>query len=488
LSTLLALSVFCGVSAAEAQARPSSTPKLVILAKPAVATAGDRITVPGRVKGQGRQGELRVDLQLRTQRKSQKRKFGTAKGAMFVTRAAAKVDGQQRFSIRYLVPKQPGSIFIRLRLRQGKKTVHQTKVWKLIIGAAIPVGAPAQERKTLVLDAGSVLEVPKPGEAGQVRLSGLVDLNLDDVIAVGVGPATPYGFLGKVVSVSHDASSTSLQTVPATLPEAVPQGSWSGQIDPEPIDSETVGSSAQSQAAAIISRLPRPTGSNIRVQRVLKCGFDKELTVDGTIAVDSWIESSASWGFGSGLKAKFVGHMKADGELAITAEADASCGTGTKTLFLVYLGAVTFSVGPVPVVLVPAISATLSAGGGLSGSVTTSATGTAEVHAGVDYYDGRAHPVGAITPEFTGGAPPALEGSGHIGATISPAINVLIYGVGGPKAAVDVGLSLDASSGGDPPWTLTAPVSVTAGLSIPALGIGSSEFTIWQEDYLLGHG
>jgi hypothetical protein len=134
---------------------------------------------------------------------------------------------------------------------------------------------------------------------------------------------------------------------------------------------------------------------------------------------------------------------------ATLAEAGASCGTGTKTLFIVYLGAVTFSVGPVPVALVPAISATLSAGGGLSGSVTTSATGTAEVHAGVDYYDGQAHPVGGITPKLTGGAPPTLEGSGHVGATISPAINVLIYGVGGPKAAVNVGLSLDASVGGD---------------------------------------
>lgn len=65
------------------------------------------------------------------------------------------------------------------------------------------------------------------------------------------------------------------------------------------------------------------------------------------------------------------------------------------------------------------------------------------------YYDGQAHPVGGITPKLTGGAPPTLEGSGHVGATISPAINVLIYGVDGPKAAVNVGLSLDASVGGD---------------------------------------
>lgn len=488
-SIALALFLVGGATAAKAEARiHAPIPKLVVLAKPAAATAGDRITIPGRVKGELGQGKFRAVLQIRKRRgKNEKRRKGATKAPRFATQATAKVDGNQRFSIKYRVPKQPGAVFIRLRLLQGKNAVSKTKAWKLIIRAAVRVG-PVQERKTFVLDPGSVLEVPKPGEAGQMRLSGFVDLNPGDVIAVGVGPATPYGFLGKVVSVSHDASSTTLQTVPATLPEAVPEGSWSGEIDPAPIDSESVSSSAQSHAAAAYSDSPSSTTSEVRVQKVLQCGFDKELSVEGTIDFDSWIESSASWGFSSGLKAKFVGHMNANGELTITAEAGASCGTGTKTLFIVYLGAVTFSVGPVPVVLVPAISATLSAGGGLSGSVTTSASGTAAVHAGVDYYDGQAHPVGEIDPKLTGGTPPTLEGSGHVGATISPAINVLIYGVGGPKAAVNVGLSLDASVGGEPPWTLTAPVSVTAGLSIPVLSISSPEFTIWQEDYPLAQG
>lgn len=486
----LALVLVTGMAAPGANAaKRSPQPKLVMLAKPAAATAGARIAIPGRVKGRLGSGKFRVELQ--TGKRKKKRRKGARAGVLFTAQATVKVNGKTRFSIKYRVPSKPGAIFLRLRLLQGKRIVSRTKAWKLIVRVPAPVTVgPAQEPKTLVLNPGSVLEVPAPGQAGQMRLSGFADLNPGDVVAVGVGPATPYGFLGKVTSVSHDASSTILQTVPATLPEAVPEGSWSGQIDPQPIDSEGVSSSSARLEAigATASRAPGSTGSTVRVQRLLKCGFDHELGVEGTIDVDSWIETSASWGFTSGVRAKFVGHMDADGKLTITAEANASCGTGTRTLFLVPLGAVVFSVGPVPVVLVPVISATLSAGGGLSGAVTASATGTAQVQAGVDFYDRQAHPVGSITPKLTGGEPPTVEGSGHVGATISPAINVLVYGVAGPKAAVNVGLSLDASTGGSPYWTLTAPVSVTAGLSIPALNINSSEFTIWQEDYLLGQG
>lgn len=479
-------------------AKHSSQSRLIVFVKPAAATTGDRIVITGRVKGslrghkgRHRGGGFQVDLQAGA-RTSRKGKGQLKRVVKFSRRALTKVRKRKRFSISYLVPRKPGAVFLRLRLLQGKRVVSKTKAWKLFVQAPVAV-EPIQERKTLVLNPGLVLAVPQPGEAGELRLNGFVGLNPADVVAIGVGPTTPYGFLGKVVSVNHDASSTILQTVPATLPEAVPQGSWSGKTDPELVDSESAGSSSVQLKAmdATVSRASRTAGapeSIVRVQRVLNCGFDKELTVDGTVHIDSWIETSASWGFGSGVKAKFVGHMDADGELSITAEAGASCGIDTRTLFVVPLGAVVFNVGPVPVVLVPAISATLNASGGLSGAVTTSATATAEVQAGVDYYDGQAHPVGSITPKLTGGEFPTVEGSGHVGATISPTINVLVYGVAGPKAAVNVGLSLDASTASTPPWTLTAPVSVTAGLSIPVLSISSPELTIWQEDYPLAHG
>jgi hypothetical protein len=479
----LVLLAAAGIGIDEAQARKApARPRLVVLAKPATATAGDSIAIPGRVRGQPMVGNLRVELQVRDRVRMVRprgRRGGTRQ-AIFVTQARARVDRKRRFSIRYAVPAGHDYVFVRLRLMRGKEVLGQTSVWKLVVREAVPAVGPVQERKTLVLDAASVLEVPPAGEAGQLRFAGFLDLNPGDVIVTGVGPATPYGFLGKVVSVTHDGSSTTVQTVPATLPEAVPEGSWSGQVDLEPVGSEAASASANSSRAT--------ASSPVYVNKVVKCGLDQELSVDGRIHVDSWIETSASWGFGSGVRARFVGHMDADGELSLTAEAGASCGTGTRLLFLVPLRVIVFSVGPIPVVLIPAISATLSGGGGLSGNVSVGATGTAQLHAGVDYYDGQAHPVGGITPKFTGGSAPTVEGSGHIGGTISPAINLLVYGVGGPKAALNVGLSLDATASEDPPWTLTSPVSVTAGLSIPRLGIGSSEFTIWDASYLLGHG
>lgn len=485
------------MAAAEAPAQPqghdhkrhSRGPGIKFLAKPAAATAGDRIAVAGRVRRRlgKRRSALRVVLQMRDPR------AGGRKGRRFAKRAIARIRRRGRFLLRFRTPRKAGFVRLRLRLLRGGKTIARTRAWTLSIRAVVPAASvqatptsesAAQASQTIVLDPGLASVAPRPGEAGELRLSGQFDLKPGDILALGAGAATPYGFLGRVVSATRDASGTSAQVTPATLPEALPQGSFAGQIDPQPIDSEALGAAVP--VAGGVGGVP--SQPRAQAQKTYKCEFDSSFAVTGSVELDSRIEVSGSWSLFSSPKARFVAHLTGTGKLEIGVDAAVSCGISPKTLFLVPLAVVTFWAGPVPVVLVPAVSASLKGEAEIGGSVTTSASASVSAEAGVDYYDGQAHAVGAVTPVLTSGSPPTPAGSGHVGATISPAINVLIYGVGGPQAALNAGLSLDASLGGSPLWTLTAPVSATASIAIPALNIGSPELTIWQNSYLLGQG
>lgn len=464
LVVLLALGIApASVAAATGHRR---LPQIKVLTKPAAATVGEQIVVSGRVKRSvGNRTHYRVDLQT---------KMPTSKHKRLVTWASAKLDSRSRFSISYRVGAEPGAVTIRLRLRKGQQTVTVTKPWQLRISAATPAA-----KQTVVLDPSTVSEVPAPGQPGQMRVAGNLDASPGDIIAVGVGSATPYGFLGKVVSVSHDASSTTLQTVPATLPEALPEGSFAGEIDPPPLDSEeTTGTSA---AASTRSQ-------GMQVRALFDCGGTAKITVGGTVHVDPRIEISGGWGLFSGPRVRFVGYMTGNGTLSIAATAGASCTLQPKTLLYRPLAAITFAVGPVPVVVVPVVSAVLSGDGSVEGGVSTNLSGSVNAHAGIEYHDGQAHPVGGVDPTFTGGTPPNPQGSGHVHATLSPAIELLLYGVAGPQTDLNVGLAMDATVGQTPFWTLSSPVSMTAKMNIPALNISTSELSIYQHTFVIAQG
>jgi hypothetical protein len=84
-------------------------------------------------------------------------------------------------------------------------------------GHAVVVSA-----RTEVLDPSVVSSVPAPGQSGSLRYTGGNDVHAGQIIAVGLGRATPYGFLGRVTKVATRHGITVASTRPATLLEAVP--------------------------------------------------------------------------------------------------------------------------------------------------------------------------------------------------------------------------------------------------------------------------
>jgi hypothetical protein len=451
-------------------------PHLAVDAKPAAADEGAAVSLSGKVTG-------KLGSPLRRYKVS----LESGQGGHLAAIGFARLNSKQGFSLKFQAPRQSGTTTLRVQLQLGKKRIAQSKKWTLVVrGHVTPARAsespkPSTAPKTLVLDPGTIISAPAPGESGPLKLHGVSGVGVGDVIAVGIGPATPDGFLGRVVSVTQEGEDLIVGTVPAELPEALPEGEFEQVIAAEEFDTANAGAVPQSAPAQSTA------GSGPVVQAVhlsLKCQAGASVQVTGNVAVNPKIEISGGWGVFSGLHAKFIGSVSASSELAASAEAAASCSVGPQTLFKKTMAPIEFTVGPVPVVVVPVLSATLSAEGKVEASVETEVHGSITAKAGIEYAHGSAHPVAGFEKDF-GWTPPEPDGKAHLEAKVSPTLSLLVYGVGGPSATFNAGLAVDADTNATPAWTLTAPISLTAKLAIPVLGISTGDLTVYQHSFLL---
>lgn len=461
LVALLSVSVlFVPAAPAEAAKKPAK-PKLVVKSKPAAVTAGTRATIKGRVRGRVRGGRrnLRVDLQRR-------------RGRGFRASSTVRVSRKSRFALRWTAPTKPGKVRLRLRLRRGQKVLAFSRPW------TVQVRRPESPKgRTQVIAPGSITAAPAPGQAGQLRVKGDPRLRPGDIVAVGIGDATPFGFLGRVTVVKRVGSETVLDTVPTTLIDAVPEG----KIDQHIVNGELEGGREEQVAGRAAN-----SGPELRrtVRSTFVCTGSRKVTVKGVVGVNSDIDIDASWGPFKGVSASFIGEVKASAELSASAEGSASCKTGPHTLFTTTLRPIQFAVGVLPVVVVPKVTVYLTAEGKVEASVLSEINGSVSAKAGLEYSDGQARPVAEFNKDF-GFTPPDPQGSASLSATASPTLDLLLYGVGGPQATFNVGLAVNANPDASPRWKLTAPVSLTAKLVAPVLKISTGTLTVYQNEFLL---
>jgi len=361
-------------------------------------------------------------------------------------------------------PSGEGLAKLRIVVVRGERIVGGSRARKVFIVHPVKV-----------LQPDLISSVPPPGQPGAVSYSGPMGASVGDIVAASVGSATPYGFLGMVTSVdSAGADGTVVQTKPTTLLAALPQG----KIDVA-VDYGATQVSHASQGVRTFGRI-RP----VPVKSKVDCTSGASITVEGSASITPRIEVQADWGFFSLDSAQVEAVVSLDSQLSASAEARADCSAGPIEIARYPLPVIAFTVGPVPVVISPQVAIYLAANGSISARVKTSVSGSAEARAGVRYEDGNFSPIGTVGATFDY-EPPALSNDASLSASVSPTLEMLIYGVAGPAVFVRTGLDLNAERGGDPWWTLSAPVKAGARLTVPALGLSSGDLTVFDERYEL---
>lgn len=212
----------------------------------------------------------------------------------------------------------------------------------------------------------------------------------------------------------------------------------------------------------------------------LKARADIEPTLDFTLDV--------AWG--RLQQAQAIAKVTQTAELTASMTGDGTCESSPQELIDRTLTPVTVHLGPVPVVLVPQLHVTVDATGRASGEATVGWKEEASASFGLTYDGTSFHAKQELVPPKVTEIPPIFQGEAGARATLTAAVDVLLYGVAGPRIAAEAALTADAharatGADGRVDWTVGYDVRAYAqfvtnkDLDAGPLGIESEKLTIW---------
>ena len=439
-----------GVGMAQAHVRRVEH-AVVRVSAPGSVPAGGLAVVSGRVL------VLPAETLVRVQRKA---------GRRWLALAVGRTSRAGRFGLTFEAPARSGVVRVRVvAVRRGRVLATSSSRRLRVTRAS---GAVVSGVHAVVIAPSAVSAAPAPGQPGELVFAGGDSVQAGQIVAIGIGPATPYGFLGRATSVTTRNGQTVVRTVPASLLDAVSQGS---------IDATLAAAQAQ----------PARVNAHAAAAKRLSCTGSASATITADASVSASLVFKANWRLIGGLQsASLTANASADESLGAELQSALSCAL-KRTKLVQFAGPTeAFSVGPVPVVLTSQVTVYADAEASAEAAVSDTSVGAGfSASAGVGWTKaGGFGPVEAFTPTFTF-TPPTLSANAEVAANLTPTVDVLIYGVAGPEIALKAGLDLAADTTADPWWTLTAPVDLTARLTIPTLKLSSPTLTVYQHSFLL---
>ena len=350
-----------------------------------------------------------------------------------------------RARLRWRVPSASKTVTARVRVIDRRRRTLGVSPWRTL---RVPAAAGAP---VAAVSAAQVAAAPPPGQAGQVAFTRTQPLRVGEVLALGLGPQTPYGLLARVTAVTETPTGTVADTVPATLPEVVPAGDLDVTLTP-----------------IALSR-PRAALPPVPIRRSVSCDSGATLDINGGASRSASVKAHVKWAFPLSISAGFEASAQASAQLAATDSGQASCTLPSTPLLAAPLRLLVLEiqVGPVPVVLVVEGQVNLSASASAQAAIATNASAVISARAGVEFKDEAFDPFGSLTPNFTF-TPPTLSGAATAQATVTPIVDILVDGLAGPRVDLNAGVKLSADSTMSPWWTLSAPIDLGAQLRLDA--------------------
>lgn len=224
--------------------------------------------------------------------------------------------------------------------------------------------------------------------------------------------------------------------------------------------------------------------------KTFTCSGNLKVAVDASAEVAPTLDFSLDVAWGRLTKAQAVATIEQTAELTASMTGEGKCDTEPQPLINSKLPPVTIHLGPIPVVLSPRLHVDISASGKASGVAKVGWTERARARFGLTY-DGSNFKAEPETEEPTITQTPAqFQGEADARATLTAGVDVLLYGVAGPRIAAEASLTANASayatpSGATINWSVGYDVSAYAqfvtnkDLEKGALGIESERFVVW---------
>lgn len=303
-----------------------------------------------------------------------------------------------------------------------------------------------------------------------------------NVVVADVSERTPQGLLRKVVSASTESGRTTVTTAEASLDDALTDGgvAMAAELDAADVDEFRPAREGVRMVApkGVAKGAPSLT---VSLDLELAKQGSKKITLSGSQTIVPHVSFDASVRCCFHTDTHFNAEVEVQRQATLTAEISKTISTSVK-LGQVDFTPIRFTVGPVPVVIVPRLELTLEASGTISAGITTSVSETTRSGVDITSRDSRvtARPVNTRTTSFQ---PPTAFASASFSAGPKVRLSLMLYGVVGPYVQITVKLiDLKADLQADHFVTLRISGSIAAGFQLSLVG---KRIADWSRDPLL---
>lgn len=409
------------------------------------------------------------------------------------------------FALSWVAPVSQTGARVRVRVRVGKRTIRAGRAHQVVFsgaggapntdtrpGSTPPLETTPTSPHVTAISPGDVLSLPSGGDNTLV-LAGTPPVFPGDFLTAPPGVNVPSGFLLKVLGSTVSGGQTHVQTEPASLYEAVPNGSIAADLgnlaSATPLNADARTFSRAFRAASASG------DTNVPFNQHVSCGGSTEMNLSGSLDASLVPRLDLQWhkhfGIPTGIdhaSATVDANLSADAQAGVSAAA--SCELEEVTL-LDPKWTVLVEVGPVPVPVTIDVPIKASASASASGSIQVSADASMQGSLGIKYEDGEIS--GIKTLAKSASVTHSVEAQAELQARIGPGIgieagwDVPVLGSLAANAGVDVstGLKLTYDPGQSPPGKLCVPITAEGqmSLTIPdASDINAGPVTLYNEN------
>ena len=318
-------------------------------------------------------------------------------------------------------------------------------------------------------------------------------LEVGNILVDGISEKAPYGYLRKITKITENKSNKQFQTELVTLPEAVPSGSIAfstGSLKISDIKSMTLAKGVKLN----MNKDPNFTAFDFTYEKVMvdPDNPERKVSISGktTLELDFFFNFDWAWdidacptvgdpsnGVCIDIKLFETGvEITQSGSISIAAEVGANFEEEIILANFLF-DPWAFSVGPVPVVILPKIKVILKANGEIVAIFSASASESFTGRLGVKYENDNFGPINdwVFNKDFVA---PQLEINAKVEAHVGPQASLLFYGAAGPFINLTACDKFEGTLKGNGNWDLEFGVGIAAeiGIEVDLLG--------WDTDYI----
>jgi len=359
-----------------------------------------------------------------------------------------------------------------------------------------PIKGPEQNRKeTIVADITKVIDQDTRNKIIAIDTSNFTftfngetdvikNLKVGDILVDSSSTMAPNGYLRKIVAIEGSSGQKTIRTEQGKLSEAVTQASIrykSGILNKRMLKSYSL---AKGVTLSEGKRLDKKTNTNFNV---FEFEFEKEIhdpnqhaekiSLSGFASLDMEFILEFDWSFALDLNLVEVDLFKSAVAIDQVAQIQLKSENGAGFFERVSFAKLeftpwTFTIGPVPVVLVPQIELFMEVDGTISANLTTWASEHYHGEIGLKYTsDDGWNGIGESKADLDY-SPPSLTLSANFQTHVGPEVKVLLYGVAGPTMDITGCYELDATLLPPYSWNLEFNIGARAraGVELYLLG------------------